>query len=484
MQLIKHLFGKKKVYFFCLVMVVASHSLGMATEYYVSTSGSSPWAACTNISTPCSLETARSNAVAGDTVYLRGGTYELPSVSVGPTDYWAIAFLPAQSGSIGNPITFQAYREEDVFFDNSANIGKANPVAAYGTHFVDYVVFDGIDTKCALAGGAGDDGHCKAVIIHQTTGTVVKNADIEGVITDGNNASIRIEKATDCVIENNLLHGSHYASGYHHNATAIMMYHTTNTIVQNNTIYDVDCGIFDKSDGNSNHHRLNYIHSCPLGINLGVKHTFNSGTMVYQNVFRNITEFWAFDVSDADSSGFPGLKLYNNTFYNVASGIRLRDSSRMTQAEVFNNIIHTHTAGITIVSHNGATDYLDHNIYYSTNDFRYNDFRYNGLWDGVNYSTLSSWQSASGWDANANTNNPNFVNPGGTSPEDYKRTSYPADGRGGSYPSVRGAYITDNEVIGYSSEPPPPPPPPPPSTPSTPSSGIGEPQDFQREPSQ
>jgi len=46
-----------------------------AAEYYVSPTGTASWSDCTNINTPCSLQTANQNAQAGDVVYLRGGDY-------------------------------------------------------------------------------------------------------------------------------------------------------------------------------------------------------------------------------------------------------------------------------------------------------------------------------------------------------------------------------------------------------------------------
>jgi hypothetical protein len=72
--------------------------------HYTSNSGSDTWANSTNIGTPCSLGTAVANAAAGDTVYLRGGTYTIGSGTA--------AFEPTNSGSAGNRITFAAYQSE------------------------------------------------------------------------------------------------------------------------------------------------------------------------------------------------------------------------------------------------------------------------------------------------------------------------------------------------------------------------------------
>ena len=72
-----------------------------AADYYVSPIGSASWSECTDISIPCSLNTANQNAQAGDTVYLRGGTYS------------GININPSNSGTAwDNQIIFQAYNGE------------------------------------------------------------------------------------------------------------------------------------------------------------------------------------------------------------------------------------------------------------------------------------------------------------------------------------------------------------------------------------
>jgi hypothetical protein len=78
--------------------------------YWVSPTGAAAsWAACKS-DTPlsgaaaCGRATASTNAVAGDTVWFRGGTY---SVAL-----YGQAIVPAASGSSGSPITFAAHPNE------------------------------------------------------------------------------------------------------------------------------------------------------------------------------------------------------------------------------------------------------------------------------------------------------------------------------------------------------------------------------------
>jgi len=62
-----------------------SVGFAVAGTYYVSPTGSASWPACTNISTPCSVSSSFTNAVAGDIVYFRGGTYQVPAKNFGDT---------------------------------------------------------------------------------------------------------------------------------------------------------------------------------------------------------------------------------------------------------------------------------------------------------------------------------------------------------------------------------------------------------------
>ena len=92
------------IIFFATIFSVSG--LVSAGTYYVATNGTAAWASCTNINTPCSVSTANSNAVAGDTVYLRGGLYTTTTIQ------------PANSGSSGNYLVFSNYNNENVSFKN------------------------------------------------------------------------------------------------------------------------------------------------------------------------------------------------------------------------------------------------------------------------------------------------------------------------------------------------------------------------------
>jgi hypothetical protein len=89
--------------------------------YWVSPTGTSSWANCKSTSplsgtAACSLTTANSNAFAGDTIYLRGGTY---------SGITGDAINPTNTGTAGNIITFSSYNGEDVQLIGSGTSSSA-----------------------------------------------------------------------------------------------------------------------------------------------------------------------------------------------------------------------------------------------------------------------------------------------------------------------------------------------------------------------
>ena len=88
----------------------------VAGTYWVSPDGQAAWSACQgntplNGAAACALSTANDNAVAGDTVYLRGGTYTYTSAS-GCGNNYTCGIFPKNRGTISARIVFSAYENE------------------------------------------------------------------------------------------------------------------------------------------------------------------------------------------------------------------------------------------------------------------------------------------------------------------------------------------------------------------------------------
>lgn len=119
----------------CTCLTLSGSAL--AATYWVSPAGAAAWNACTGATDPavyCSLATANTRAAAGDTVYLKGGTYTLPSLGCG--------ICPSSSGSSGNLITFSAAAGETPIITGPTNqystdISGKSYIKIYGLTFQD-----------------------------------------------------------------------------------------------------------------------------------------------------------------------------------------------------------------------------------------------------------------------------------------------------------------------------------------------------------
>lgn len=101
-----------------LVIAISALPLVYSADIYVSPSGSSTGTG--SISSPLKdIQAAVSKAVAGDTIYLRGGTYS-PTTNIQITS--------AKKGTASAPFTLSAYGTERVIIDGEALTGTPAPV--------------------------------------------------------------------------------------------------------------------------------------------------------------------------------------------------------------------------------------------------------------------------------------------------------------------------------------------------------------------
>lgn len=154
----------------CLMLPAAA----FAATYWVSPTGAVSWTSCTG-STPlsganaCSLSTANNNAVAGDTIYLRGGTYTYTSSSGCGSNY-TCGIFPKNRGTAGARITYSAYTGETpiITTDGTAppytsGIYISQGTSSSGTYIrVSGITFDNLPTWAVLVNYAGynEIDHC------------------------------------------------------------------------------------------------------------------------------------------------------------------------------------------------------------------------------------------------------------------------------------------------------------------------------------
>jgi hypothetical protein len=449
----------------CLVVMFYSRPAYAAT-YYVSPSGLASWPSCSNISTPCSADSAMANAVAGDVVYFRDGIYSHGT----STDREYPCLNPANSGTAGHPITFIAYPGETPVIASSTSQG-----AAFGVGHRSYVTWDGFAGTLSAFTATG--GEPQLVGIWFSDHVTIKNCNLTGFlqVDHTNSALIRVEQSSYVTIENNRLHDMNgYVFGEPQwveepvNSVAIMMFYTLYVTIKNNDMFNNWTAIYDKDDGNHNVYYNNHIWGTGLGHQrcieaVQLKHQVNqvliNGTLglgadrkLYQNVVRNCQIGVLLD----SGLSFTNVMIYNNVIYGIGSSNGILHNNPpsstgaptgATQVQVFNNVLYNFGRYFNFYDTASFT-YVNNNIFNNPSNVP-NDWSLNWGNSG-DYSTLQAWEAGTPFDANSYVENLQFAKPGGSNASDYKiNAAHKNSGRGGSYPGVIGAYITGNEHIGY-----------------------------------
>ena len=142
-----------------------------------------------------------------------------------------------------------------------------------------------------------------------------------------------------------------------------------------------------------------------------------------------------------------GMQIYNNTFYGASNAAIFYGGGDGSGWSAYNNIIVAPGTNYVYWEYsNGIPTSLDYNDYFASSGTP--KWQWNVYQTPQSASTLSAWQSGSGRDAHSVSTNPNFINGSGSYsvPTDFQRSSYPANGSGGT---VMGAYQTGSEIIGY-----------------------------------
>lgn len=407
------------------------------------------------------LSTYAANITAGAVNYIRAGNYYYTTSSkMGSLD------IPqAKSGTSASPTIIKAYPGEErqaviatasnkfQYNPNPKDTSGANSAAYYPNSAVtirgSYIIVDGIKTY-------------GQVVIHDTIGgstihdSSILNSDIGGggpYINQG--PVVFIASAYNISIRNNKIHNSCWGESPA-NGSALMGYDFA-ALIENNEFYD------------------------NLYADIRVKDTTNRGADTIEirfNFFRNSTiDSAAYGIRSIGNAApgdnaLAGFLIHNNVFYKKGAGVSLKMTPTCT-TNIYNNTFIDNSKDITNDDDNVTVSNVRiyNNIFYHTNSGAY----YFYLWglannkfdsnDNVFYSTAASYKwlsssanttalttwKASGKDATSISSNPNFVSASGSTPESFKRSSYAENFTDSPYSTRSGAYVTGNEVVGYSS---------------------------------
>jgi len=401
----KVLINKVKILWLTLIVIIFSmtcHGILYAASYYVAPNGAATWQQATNINTPCSTVTAMANAVAGDVVNFRGGTYAVPAKTIGNT--YSGYYNPSNSGT-GNldsqRIIFKAYPGETPIFNGTAGGSADVPDFAtiFGTKGKDYITFDGFTFQ-------SDNGIKMArVIIYADTGTsdyiTVRNCKFNGGTTvlasTDNREGLRVEKATNILIQGCVFYNYRQSSNWH-NTSGLKFYHDDNITIENCVIYNCSAGIYYKSAVNTAVTRYNYIYNCYQGIETTSWATGYDmpNHSYYHNVISKCS-YAGMHIYIEDNGRVDNLNIYNNTIYSPTTsgevyGIFVGAAGNWTasNSQKFNNNIIVGSVYKTTFCV-GPIMECDYNQYGISGSF---NIRVNYGGGSRTYSSLTNWKNS------------------------------------------------------------------------------------------
>lgn len=279
-------------------------------------------------------------AYAGDTVYVKAGTYY---------EY----VVGERSGTSGQPITFKNFENDVVSIDGS-NHQQYKAVDFYKR---DYIVWDGIDVRNSYRTGLWFS-YANHVIIQNSKiyniGTANRTGDTGITIFFGDSNIVRnnevyncgwngmnLQSLTNTTVEKNYVHDNDYHAGiqlFHEVGSPSKMW--TNNNMRYNTLDNNDTGIY-----------LRY-------------QEYNE---VSNNLVINSNKWAIYVHSEVETAGtlrtYQGhTKINNNTIAGNGKGGILNESA--THLVIKNNIISNHASSAIQDNKRSNNHIIDHNLYY------------------------------------------------------------------------------------------------------------------------
>lgn len=416
-------------------------------------------------------------AQAGDVVIVSAGVYQ----AVGTATRFLSPFNPANSGTLGNLITFQCTAAGPSTSCELRLSSSEGPV--FGCRSRDYIKWVGFYVNGTLSPPTSDTGH---IDIFEADGCEVHETMVVGDLNNagagGNYNAIRVEASNSTLLKNNDLCCIAKLGTYGGNEVAITLYDSNDTLIEHNNIHKVGVAIYVKGihggggftqEGTINRFNLLYDirHAC-------LDSAGDEGSLKYQNIC--ISYDWVTDpdtcrnedddpctpmgieidgfAANLDVPATPiGVIMANNVFDGFYSCAILKSGAGSpayySDLEFWNNICRNGGRGIITGGSSALTSpgdiSFEHNIY-STPTVTQANF-------GSNLD-LPTWKSTFTQDSAspaASANDPLFVNAaagnyhlqGGSYALTQGRVTHSIGGvDGATIPA--GAYITGSECIG------------------------------------
>lgn len=430
---------------------------------------SSPWATIgraawgsTNRAAPDTAEAAD----AGDTVYVCAGAY----TTTGTNSRFTPAFNPANSGSSGSPITFEAASGVTVSYTS----GGGPVIGAYQR---DYITWRGWNLDEATTAAVSDTG---LVVLWESDNSIIEYCTLDG---NGNpnfgagelHNAVRINAGSGHIVRHNYIHDVLSDAGA--NGSTILIDQSAGGTIEHNELYSSDGGIFIKRNYTNEGawtFRFNYIHDTDYGIRADqlTDTTPQYNTLIYQNLLETVV--YPFSTNHYVSAETYDLKIVNNTVVGDGACVVVFDGTELTASAdhlFWNNIVSGCPLGFRTTQDDSAWTSAvfdaQHNTYHSvTNAFTYS-YELGGQ-TTINWATWVALPQDDESPASLTSSDPLFAN---TAASDYRlctSAGVPHASCSGASPAISlgvdildldgdsstvdnvnaGAYITGNETIG------------------------------------
>ncbi len=188
----------------------------------------------------------------------------------------------------------------------------------------------------------------------------------------------------------------------------IELYKTIGATIANNEIYEVSAGIYSKSDNTRVIIRNNSIHNTGTGVLIQL---YNQNNIIEGNVLYNVDQEACIRFQgDVRNNTFIHNICYGGPSFFMNAGARFWDESGPVETtDVFNNVFYD--AGIEFFEDNSninAINMSNYNLFFGGS--------FNPNW-GIEYNTLESWSSGTGFGINSMIEDPMFVSTDPASPD-------------------------------------------------------------------
>lgn len=404
-------------------------------DYYISPTGSdsnpgtqaAPWA-ITAINTKRALYAPAGQP--GKTLGLMDGTYAVGELYA--VDDYNVPVLDLAGTTHATPVTLRAVNPRAAIIDSELATAGTRPVLGNSTAVVqggivvDGIVFTRSVSRCVKFGDYSQSPVTRTVRLQNCE---FRNNDARTTpVSGGNNSQLEISNQRAFTASNNYFHdniGESATSNDHH--SAILAWKCKDSVFEYNTVIRSG-SVFGKAEGHSgNVFRYNYLELSHI----------NDNTPALQD--------WNGDNSPPDGSGTGSADVIHNNILKGASGADLRNSyygSQFTRHRVrfFNNTVHmiaqgNTTFGLAVRTGSGGLDHYgniyfnqttagdqgfvainvnsngvhDYNCYYKASGSQWQTYANESATMRNGVSSLASYRTAVGGDANSIVSSPSFV---------------------------------------------------------------------------